>query len=103
MIATRVLEELKCSVHGLPEHFVKEPKFLSCGHPVCQICTKYHTNNDDEIKCSRCNKINTLDLDTYPWVRMAATMIELNLEQMSKALYSQIKNAENEMTGEREF
>ena len=92
---------LFCSVVGfrvgLPEHFVKEPKLLSCGHPVCQMCIE-HTAND-EIKCSRCNKVNTLDLDTAPLVPKAEKMIESNLEQLSKVLYGKIKNAENEIEG----
>ncbi len=98
MNSARVLEEFKCCVHGLPEHFVKEPKFLSCGHPVCQMCIKYRTNN--EIQCSRCNKVNSLDLDTAPLVPMVAMMIESHLEQLSKALSNQITNAENEITGD---
>ena len=101
MNSTRVLEELKCCVHGLPEHFVKEPRLLSCGHAVCQKCIKSRTN--DEIECSRCNMVNTFDLDTAPLVSMAATMIESHLEQLSKALYSQITHAENETEGDRQF
>jgi hypothetical protein len=101
MISTRVLEELKCCFYGMPEHYVKEPKSLSCGHPVCQMCIKYHTNGDDGIKCSRCNKVNSFDLDTAPLVTMATTMIESHLEHLSKALYGQITNAENEIEGDR--
>jgi hypothetical protein len=101
MTSTRVLEELKCCLHGLPEHFVKEPKLLSCGHPACQMCIENKTN--DEIKCYRCNKVNSLDLDTAPLVSMAETMIESNLEHLSKALNSQIKNSENEIGGDGQF
>jgi hypothetical protein len=93
----RVLEQLKCCVHGLPEHFVKEGTFLSCGHPACHICIKYKTN--DEIQCSRCNMVNSLGMDTALSVPTVATMIEQHLEQLSKALYGQIKNAENEIEG----
>jgi hypothetical protein len=101
MNSARSLEELKCCVHGLPEHFVKGPKLLSCGHPVCQTCIEYTIN--DEIKCSRCNKVNSFDLDTASLVTMATTMIELNLEQLSKALYGQMTNAESEIEGGRQF
>ncbi len=93
-----VLEELKCCMHDLPEHFAKEPKLLSCGHPVCQMCIEYKTNDDDEIKCSRCNNVNSLDpvsfigfkYGKYDWIIFA-----------KKALYGQITNAENEITGDR--
>ena len=97
MISTIVLEELKCCVHGLPEHFTKEAKLLSCGHPACHICIKYRIN--DEMKCSRCNKVNSSDMDAAQSVPMVATMTESHLEQLSKALYSKITNAENEIEG----
>ncbi len=103
MISTRVLEELKCCLYGLPEHFVEEPKLLSCGHPVCQMCIEYRTNCEDDMKCSRCSKVNSSDLDTVPLVPMASTIIESHLEQLSKALYGQIKHAENEIEGDRQF
>jgi hypothetical protein len=85
-------------VYGLPDHFVKEPKLLSCGHPACQMCINYRADDDDEIICSRCNNVNSLDLDTVPLVKNKATMIESNLEQLSKALNGQNMNVENEIT-----
>ncbi len=87
MNSARVLEELKCSVFGLPEHFVKEPKLLSCGHPVSNV----HMSTKSNVLVA-----NSLDLDTAPR-SLTETMIKSNLEQLSKTLYSQIKNAENEI------
>ncbi len=44
-----------------------------------------------------------MDLDIVRLVPMVTKMIEPNLEQLSKALYGQTTNAENEFTGENEF
>ncbi len=80
MNLAKVFEEFKCCSHGLPEDLVKEAKFLSCGHLVCQVCIERKTNHD--IKCSRCDTVNSFYLDSAQLVPMEAKTIELNLEQL---------------------
>ncbi len=97
------LNELKCCMPHVPEHFVdKDPKLFSCGHPVCSLCIIKIANNESCIGtlCSRCNQANHLDLKTIPIVSFANTMFELSLADFSKTLYKKLEKVGIEISCE---
>ncbi len=91
-------DQLRCCISGLPFHFVQVPIMLSCGHSVCEICSK-HEIEQDQIKCALCNSINNHRLDMVPFKTNIEETIQMNLEKISMKLHDIHDRIENEITG----
>ncbi len=88
------LVELQCCMPNRPEHFVSDPKFLSCGDYICSECIP---NSCNEIKCARCNRINALNLSKQPLVKALDKLFEINLKELSEMLYSKMVITDDEI------
>lgn len=87
MLSQEVLESLECSfmVNGF-KHISKNPLILSCGHSVCKSCIP--NDSIEEIKCSRCDKINFNDLKVSNECLSQKVLLKVYINQ----LFAQIED-----------
>lgn len=74
------------------EHFLQNPKALSCGDRVCSKCIP---DNYDEIVCRHCDQKNTIDLSKQSVVKVFQAILNANLKDLCGIL----ENAKNKLEG----
>jgi hypothetical protein len=96
----KFLNLLKCCMPDKPEHFVQDPKLLSCGHPICNQCiTDKLGGNFIGIVCVQCKQSNVLDLKTIPILTFSKTMLEMGLTDFSKILQTKLESLRKKIEG----
>jgi hypothetical protein len=85
--------EIKCCTPERPDHFVREPKFLSCGDHVCSKCI----GAEYKIIFTNCKQENTVDLKKAAVNKFMEKHIELAMKDISQALHSDLIKTEDEI------
>ncbi len=97
-----LLDQHKCQIPNIPEHFVEEALMLSCGHLICTRCKPFYVYQDYHIICKRCNTKNTHhDLKSAQKKRPAKAAerkIKTNMNEFSDDLYKKMLDAKTEIT-----
>jgi hypothetical protein len=95
MNSTDLLLEINCCMPRTPGHFVEKPKALSCGHFVCSQCA----NEQIEIKCKRCDKINFNDMARASITKLVEITLNKTLNETSGVLYSELEAIKHKIEG----
>jgi hypothetical protein len=85
-------DDFKCSIPNKIEHFVYDPKLLSCGHSICTNCLLEVKNKT--INCNRCNQLNESELIEQPVSTALKKFIDANCKDMSRDILTKIMDTE---------
>ena len=88
MISENIYEVVECA-YSQDKHLLHEALALSCGHHICKNCVP---DSNFNIKCLKCNSINTTNLSECKESQIVKFYMSHHLNDLTQTIKEKIEN-----------